>query len=374
MVNASPEHDGRSLALFNVQAAMFGMFMSVRYAGGTVMSGYGMDVMGISRENMGLVCAAFFFAGFVQMLSFVVSNRITDKKRFVIGVGSLEAIVIMMALLPPIVLGGAGRAMARQAIFVVLLFAAAACFHLVQPLQSNWLATLMPQQRRGHYLGLRSMIMMACQAATVLGTAAFIKRYPTYNGFACVILAMGAVGVVQYLVLTRAEMPALVTGSNFSLRDIGSGLRHRPFGDYMLFLVVLNIPFAMACAYYSPFLLKEVGLNYAEASYYQTARTLTMLVAIWPFGRLVDKIGSRPLIYLMIAIYICFFLAFPLFTRDRLWLIVGAWGFVGLGDCFWMVALISTLYHSLPAGSARTACLALAQGTMFLMLGLGPIL
>jgi len=115
-------------------------------------------------------------------------------------------------------------------------------------------------------------------------------------------------------------------------------------------------------------------LTFAQISWYVLGYNVIKLAGMWPAGRLVDRVGARPVLQAMVVIYMVFFFAFPWFNRDHLWLIVTVWSLVGVADSLCLVAGTSCLYHALPGGRERAGYLAVAQGAVMVMMGAGPLL
>lgn len=89
---------------------------------------------------------------------------------------------------------------------------------------------------------------------------------------------------------------------------------------------------------------------------------------------MVDRIGAKPVLAVMLLLYAAFYLSFPFFTASRYWLILVAWTMVGIPDGLYWVAGMTALYHSLPRGPERAGYLAVAQGVTMVGMGVGPLL
>lgn len=362
-----------SLRIFHIQSVFYGAFWAIGFANSIILTGYGIDILGMTKENAGLIGSVGFLAGFVQIFSFLLSNRVKNKKLFVISCGMLEALLLSCLLLPPLIIKGPGSDLLKQGTFLGVIFLMSVCTHLVMPTISNWLSGLIPQERRGWYIGMRWTIFCVSKLIMLQAMLWMIEYRNDFKGFAFVFIAGSICALVSYLILARITIPREAKESDFNLKDIGAGLHHRAFRAYLIFSIMIHIGFALACSYYGAFFLVEVGLTYKQISYFLFAYNLFLVLGMLPAGRLVDKFGSRPLIFVMIMIYMIFFFMFPFFTKERLWLIISMWGFVGIGDGLFFVAGTSTLYHSLPQGRVRIGCLAFAQGIVFLLLGIGPV-
>jgi MFS family permease len=146
------------------------------------------------------------------------------------------------------------------------------------------------------------------------------------------------------------------------------------FRRYLVFVSMLFAAFSLACSYYAVFFIEEIGLSYTQIGWYVIGHNLLMILVLRPGGRLVDRIGAKPVLLGMLLIYAAFYLSFPFFTAARYWLVLLAWTLVGIADGLYWVAGISTLYQALPRGPERAGYLAVAQGVIMVGMGLGPLL
>ncbi|MFC1478976.1 MFS transporter [Planctomycetota bacterium] len=369
MENISPEEREKSLRIFHAQSACLGAYWAIAMGTSIIFTGYGVDILGMTKENAGFIGSFAFLAGAFQLFSFVFSNRVKSKKMFVVTCGLIETLLLSAALLPPLILTGK---IAQQVSFVAMIFLVAVCSNVARPMLNNWLSGLIPEDRRGRYLSIRWLILNITRLIAVKLTLEYMGINNSLGGFALVFILGSLCAFASYLFVMRIHIPTEAKESDYNFRDMIKSFKHKPFKDYFLFFIVLHIGFAFACSYYAPFFLVEVGLTYPQMSYYLVAYNIMLILGMLPAGRLVDRFGARPLIYIMIIIYTIFFFMFPFFTKERLWLIVTVWGFVGLGDGLFFVAGFSALYHSIPKGQARIGSLALASGSVFLLMGIGP--
>lgn len=371
-----PESGSTRFALraFAWQAVLGGAYGAAAAYSGTVITGYGLDVLGMSKENVGLIGAFVWMAGFVQLCSFILSNRVSNKKAFVLGAGCVELLFVALVVTLPLLLPGGGRNWLGHTLFVALLCLAAMSSHLVQPLYSNWLAAIIPARVRGRYLGFR---LVAAGVATLVFTWVamwVVDNWKTHAGFSTVILGGVLFGALGLLLLLPVGMKGVTAEDRVAAVDLLDCFRRPSFRHLMLFTLMINAGFAFACPYYGAFFLKEVGLSYQECAVYTTAYSAVRLLLLYPIGKMVDRVGAKGPLYFAIVIYALFFFLFAFFTHERLWLIAAAWGMVAIGDAIYAVAWASVLYHDLPAGRQRTAALAIAQGLPLLIMAAGPFI
>jgi len=361
-----------ALRLFLAQAALLGTWSAVGMPANAILSGFALDVLGLGRENAGLLGSCVYLAAVWQFLSFVITNRVRDRRRFVVLAGVGEVACLLLALAVPLVLG-TGNALACG-VFLGLLALSGSCLHVAQPLVGSWLSAVVPARIRGRYLGSRQVLMTGLATVGTWVGVRVVDHWHTWGGFASVVVGCGLAGLAGVAVLARTPMPPVSQQAHFPLVDFGKVLRSKDFRRYIGFVAMLFTGFALACSYYATFFLEEIGLSFTQIGWYVTGHNILMIAVLRPGGWVVDRIGAKPVLAVMLLLYAAFYLSFPFFTASRYWLILVAWTMVGIPDGLYWVAGMTALYHSLPRGPERAGYLAVAQGVTMVGMGVGPLL
>ena len=105
--------------------------------------------LGVHKEQIGVLASVASLACVVQLLALAVMNGIVDKKRFTVLIAYIEPVVI------------AGMIVAvyfaplqyKLPVIVIGVLIAAASIHLIKPTVDEWLASSIPENIRGRYLG-----------------------------------------------------------------------------------------------------------------------------------------------------------------------------------------------------------------------------
>ncbi len=368
MNELSEKDTSRALRLILLHGALMGGFWAVGQPASAVLQLFGLDIIGISKENIGLLNGVVWLAGGMQILSFLVSRRLADKRRLVVVSGFLEVAFLLSVLLLPVLFPGR-----HGWLFFLLLGCGAICCNIMQPFLGNWTSAVIPPAVRGRFLSRRAMFQGVLMTLGGFVALWAVEKIPSAAGFTLVIVCGSLMAIGASLALAFTPMPAdIMENSDFHAGDLLASLRHQPFRRYLMFVLALQLPFSFACGYYGAFFRREIGLSPTEMSYYLTAYNIIRILFLYPVGKLTDRFGAKSLLSGMVGVYSLFFLMFMFFNHGSLPAVVIAWGFVGIADAVYAVAATSTLYHSLPQDRRRTSCLALAQGLPVLMLGIGP--
>ena len=121
--------------------------------------------------------------------------------------------------------------------------------------------------------------------------------------------------------------------------------------DSLMWLITLGHTFTHWCpaTFYLllPFLVKEMGLTYAQAGFLVTIRAAANLIVNIPAGMLVDLVGRKALLMALalIATGVPYFLVG--ISQNFFWVALFM-AFVGIGNYLWHPAAISTLSEKYP--------------------------
>jgi MFS family permease len=341
-----------SLAWFNWNISLRGAFETI--CGGTTMVFVAFAlVIGVPPDAMGYFIAIISCACIVQLLGMPLTNRVRRRKRFILTVALVEPLLLIAAVLvtpwlPPAL---------RPVSLGLAVFVAAACLHLTRPFSDDWLATTIPSGLRGRYIGRRIRVSSIAIIASTLAVGGGVELLGKDNaaGLAALLILGAVFGVAAALMLAKATKPVVQEPAMFAVADLRSVWRTGPFVRLTIGTVLLMLPFYFAGAYYQvfnlqvaemrPWLIAAMGMGYL---------VVKLLLTPW-LGRVCDRVGSRPMFWVMAPIYAAFFLCFPFAEPGRTWPIILAWAFVGVADGIYGVAAPAALYGTIPAQGSRPA-------------------
>ena len=341
-----------SLAWFNWNISLRGVFETI--CGGTTLVFVAFALaIGVPPEAMGYFIAVISCACIVQLLGMPLANRVRQRKRFILTVALVEPIVLIAAVLITPLLPPAWRPVSLG--FAV--FAAAACLHLTRPFSDDWLATTIPSGLRGRYIGRRIRVSSIAIIASTLAVGGGVELLGKDNsvGLATLLIGGAVFGVLAAWMLAKATKPVVQEPATFTLADLRAVWRTRPFIRLTLGTVVLMLPFYFAGAYYQVFNLEVVVMRPGLIAAMGVGYLLIKLILTPWLGGICDRVGPRPMFWIMAPIYAAFFLCFPFAEPGRAWPIIVAWAFVGLADGIYAVAAPAALYGTIPAQGSRPA-------------------
>lgn len=341
-----------SLVWFNWNISLRGAFETI--CGGTTMVFVAFAlVIGVPAESMGYLIAIISCACIVQLLGMPLTNRVRRRKRFILSVALIEPLLLIAAVLVTPWLSPALRPISLG----LAVFVAAACLHLTRPFSDDWLATTIPSGLRGRYIGRRIRVSSIAIIASTLAVGAGVELLGKDNatGLAALLILGAVFGVAATLMLAKATKPVVQEPATFAAVDLRLIWRTGPFIRLTVGTVLLMLPFYFAGAYYQVFNLQVVEMRpWLIAAMGMGYLVVKLLLTPW-LGRICDRVGSRPMFWVMAPIYGAFFLCFPFAEPGRTWPIMVAWAFVGVADGIYGVAAPAALYGTIPPLGSRPA-------------------
>jgi len=250
---------------------------------------------------------------------------------------------------------------------------AAATLHLTRPTTDEWVASVIPQGIRGRYLGRSLQIagITGILATLAVGQIADAIGRRNTGGLALFLAVGGLFGVLAVLALRRATMPAVSASARFHWSDLPGIVRDRPFRRCALGIVAFNIPFWLCGPYHQVFYLEVLEMRPSAIAYLTSGYFLLRALLSPLFGRWLDRLGPRRLLWMVSPLYVLFFCGFFLSAPGRLWPVFAGWMAAGLADAGYGVAYSASIYASIPNTPARPTCFALLNLSLFGMAAAG---
>jgi hypothetical protein len=169
---------------------------------------------------------------------------------------------------------------------------------LLYPFRDNWLAGLVPSEKMGRYLSLRSVIAGMCYLATfyLMGfildrTTGFESR--SYAFILAIAFLASAVSVVLYCGVRPLATPKTIekkptlTFVNF-LKDT----RKNHLGTFILFVSMYTFAVNLAGPLFASYMLRDLKFSYMTFTAVVSCEYVARIISLTFWGRQVDKSGS----------------------------------------------------------------------------------
>lgn len=256
--------------------------------------------LGAGESIIGLLTALAFLMAVLQIFATAVIDRYGPRQLMLWGWGLRSFALLIVVPLPLLI----GRV--PSPILVGLLVLAIFFYTGIRGFAAGawlpWLNQMLPEKTRGYYLGLEQRIVSLSAFVTLVGAGIFLGHEPPPWRYSLLFVIATAVGwrSVYYLAKTPPEPPSphikpLVS----SLREMWQKTRrvwaHKPFRRTTRFVGVFTFAIAAVPGFLVLYLREELGWGEGTILGLQSIATIGVLWLSVTWGRLSDRLGSRPL-------------------------------------------------------------------------------
>lgn len=291
-----------------------------------------LDVPGIGL-GISLILASPQLIGLLRLGVPALIGRMASRKQFCLTAYLLSGVVI--ATLP---MAAAPGRLPTAAASLTALVALWCVYQLLEYLGTialwSWLADLVPQRVRGRFLGRRERWMAAGQAAAMLSSGLFVWGWqltrpesPRWIGYA--IAAMLGAAFIVAAVAPLALMPSVVgrqaKPTVVSLRAMWAPLTNARFLRLLAVRCWLSLFNGVIQSPQNLFPNRVLGLRLFTMLALKVGLRMGQWTISPRLGRLVDRVGNRPVLALCLLVVAQGPLFYFMATPQRPWWIIGAW-------------------------------------------------
>jgi len=282
---------GRGLRLSIVE----GVFANGHLAltGGMFLTGLAL-FLGASPFQMGLLAAVPALTASFGFLSTLLVRRIGSRRKLVVWTGGLGK-AVFIALVPFL----ATRSRVGLGLFFGVVVAYNVLMAVANTTWNSWMSDLVPEDRRGRFLGLRNAVLGGVVMLLTYGAGRFMDRLEPADlelGYALAFGAAVLLGIIASVMLAYQPEPALVSRPRVPLRErlLGPLLEEPQFRRMMIFLGAWFLTGTMASPFYMAHLLTNLEFSFAHVGVYAVLGGTTGLLFQLLWGWLIDRFGPKP--------------------------------------------------------------------------------
>jgi len=260
-------------------------------------------VLGASAFQIGLLASIPFFATLSQLTGAFLIEKHQQRKQLVLFSASTAR-----ALWIPIVLSSFLLADSKPALVLNLLILLIISYHIFAHISGvswlSWMSTLVPDEIRGRYFGLRnSALGLFTLLSTILGGYYldwFKAEYPDLpltRSFEILFAVAVVFGGISILFLLKQPEPAVETKPENHLRErLKALLKDSNFRKLLRFAVVWSFGVNFASPFFIVYMLQDLQLSYTLVSIYTISSAMADLIGMWAWGHFSDQLGNRAVI------------------------------------------------------------------------------
>ncbi len=279
-----------------LHAAMMGM-------GETYFPAFAL-LLGASPFQVGLLTTVPILAGSAFQLLAPAAARRFGNKRWVVG----SAVAQGCAFLPV-------AALVAKPPHAYLWLLALVCLYWmlalgINPAWNAWMGRMVPARIRSRYFGRRNgAVQFSLTAAMVAGGFAIhtaeTSRAGAAAGFAAAFLCAAAcrLGSARFLAQQHEPRHAPVV-EPVAWRAVVQNFADQPHGRLILLVVLLMGSVHVSAAYFTPFMLQELRLSYAQFTVLNATIMIARIVASPYWGEIAHRFGNRRALQVAAALVI----------------------------------------------------------------------
>lgn len=335
---------------------------------GPALAGYA-GALGASDLEFGFLSGIPSALMLLQIPFAVLVSRAHRRKQYLLTYGLISRIMWILAGFVPFIVP-LSPVWLRLWSVIFLVGITAGGNALINVTWFPWLADLLPMGIRGRWFSLRDAINAITGVFFGLLIAYLLDTIPGYTGYSIVFLIGGICGTLDMVSFAFAkevysQPPAKVRIG----KTLGQIFRDKPFLRLTLFWTAWNFTANISGPYFNRYVLDEMGLSFTQLTLCsQIAAAMTAFLVIPRWGRLLDRYGAKPVLWVsciiasLTPVFYCF--SVPGSVAPTLLHNV-------IGAAFWSAANMTVtsmqLSHSpddlRPAYIAVFACLSALGGT-----------
>lgn len=321
-----PDYVHRSMQYSVWEGALAGIFAV--FIGGVLLTGFALS-LGANEFVIGLIAAIQAGANLMQLRAFRLLERRGNRKRMSVVFAAASRLVwvpicvVVFLTLEPI-------ASYRIWIFVALfaLSAVLGIFSLVPWI--SWLVDLVPQRVRGRFFAQRNLAGGAVGILLGIAAGKFIDLWkehhigPDSYGFV-VLIAFGMIfglwAVVMQNKMHEPPFPKPEIQPSY-WESIRIPFQDENFRQLFRFRIFYDISMGIAGAFYGVYMLEQAKLSFTFVATMAMLSTLTNLLSLKPWGKVLDKYGNKPILGICIIGKMIFALLWVFTSPGTIWLYV----------------------------------------------------
>lgn len=293
--------------------------------------------LGLPDWGFGLLAALPFIGTLFQLPASWVQERFGRRKLwFMLTLTASRLLWIAVALIPWVVPASWGDA--RWALMLGMLAASWILGQMGGPAFMSWFSDLVPRRIRGRYSALRNTMTLPLALLATLGVGLWLHAAApgTDNGIsggveandplltiASLILGLaGVAGVIDILCFAFVKDPAPSRGDRDAKLSslLVTPLRDGNFRRYLAYNFTLMLGLGFLGQYVWLFVFDEAGVSPLQANLMLIAVPMILRAMAYPiWGRLVDRLGKKPVMLIAGSMFIVGPLGWLFVTPELIW-------------------------------------------------------
>jgi MFS family permease len=168
----------------------------------------------------------------------------------------------------------------------------------LNPAWNVWMGRMIPALVRSRYFGRRNVPVQILLFVSLVGGGLllhFSERlgWGVAIGFVALFAMAAASRLISVWFLTRQHEPAATEIKVTPLSGVVRALPRQPYGRVIRLIVAMHASVNISAAYFTPYMLQELNLSYAEFTLLNAATLVTRVLASSYWAEIARSFGNR---------------------------------------------------------------------------------
>lgn len=347
-----PEEVHRSMQHAVTEGALAGI--SAAMTGGVVLVGFALS-LGANEFIIGLIAAIQSGANLLQMRGYRLLETWRERKAMAVRFAAISRL-IWIPICALVFLNVPWFTPSRIWLFLLLFTVSAGLGVTSAVAWVSWLVDLVPQGVRGRFFAQRNIATGAVGMLLGIAAGKFVDLWKEHSvapePYAFVVLVMLGLIFGFWAVAVQKKMydppfPKSQGESTF-WESLKTPLNDPTFRRIFFFRIFYDVSLHSAGTFYSVYMLTQVGLSFTFVSALLTMTMLTNLLSLKFWGKMLDRYGNKPVLYICLIGKLLFAALWLLTTPETflLYVIIHAFGVFDAGN---NIAIPNLIYKIAPA-------------------------
>ncbi len=268
---------------------------------------------------LGVLWALPFFGQLLQLPAAWLMAHFDRRRVAIAGNGLARQILILLAVLPFLPLSLAAKRIGLVAVVSVSSLAAVAGGNAWM----SWMGDLVPARIRGRYFGRRTALCAIGSAAASLAAGSALDVATRFGkagpALAALALAGGISAAISTRLMQRQHDPHQTAPAAPSMRDLAGPFTHAPSRRILTYQAVWSLALGLTASLTAVYMLKTLHIGFTGMAIYTAVLAGARVFATPLWGRVLDRIGARPVLVVCSVGSALASALWMLAARGRLW-------------------------------------------------------
>jgi MFS family permease len=274
--------------------------------GGVILLSYAL-MLGADTFQIGLISTAMMIGASLQLVAHRLLRSFGTRKRVAgVSLAVLSAVRVGIGLLPFVAMWIASQYLAWGLLGALVIASAAG--QVAEIMRLSWISDVVPEDKRGRFLGDRHFFMQLVGSSVAISAAWFIDWQSAVNATRglhatqSLFIIAGILGLGSILVLrTIPEPPASERIRTRKWSFLAEPIRDKRFRPFMAHSALWHLGGPIAGPFFNLYMIEVLDMPLGMVAAYNFLGQLSSIYSVRFWGHLVDRFGNLPVLRLCVA-------------------------------------------------------------------------